>query len=36
MNNKEEKAVELFTVGYNCAQSVIGIFCEENGSTKSY
>jgi len=31
--NKKEKAVELFANGngYNCAQSVIGVFCEESG-----
>ena len=31
---KEEKAVELFKNGYNCAQAVIGVFCEENGLDK--
>ena len=28
---REEKAVELFSSGYNCAQSVFGAFCEDNG-----
>ncbi len=31
MSEKEEKAVLLFGGGYNCAQSVFGVFCEENG-----
>ena len=26
-----DKAEELFLAGYNCAQSVIGAFCEEYG-----
>ena len=30
-STKEEKAVELFCKGYNCAQSTLGAFCEENG-----
>lgn len=30
-NWKDEKAVELFLKGYNCAQSVVGAFCEEAG-----
>lgn len=32
---KEEKALDLFSSGYNCAQSVFGVFCEENGLEKS-
>ncbi|MDR0324747.1 MAG: GNAT family N-acetyltransferase [Oscillospiraceae bacterium] len=28
---REEKARELFANGYNCAQSVLGVFCEEAG-----
>jgi len=28
---REEKAVELFGNGYNCAQAVLGAFCEEEG-----
>jgi len=28
---KEEKAVDLFSKGYNCAQSVLAVFCEEAG-----
>jgi len=28
---REEKAVELFSNGYNCAQAVLGAFCEDNG-----
>jgi len=31
MSAKEEKARELFSNGYNCAQSVLGAFCEDNG-----
>ena len=31
MSIKEEKALELFSNGYNCAQSVLGAFCEDNG-----
>jgi C_GCAxxG_C_C family probable redox protein len=31
MNTREEKAVGLFAVGYNCAQAVFGAFCEEGG-----
>ena len=31
MSVKEEKAVELFANGYNCAQAVIGVFCEDSG-----
>ena len=33
MSTREEKAIELFSGGngYNCAQAVIGVFCEENG-----
>ena len=32
MSKKEEKALDLFTSGkgYNCAQSVLGVFCEES------
>ena len=29
--NKQEKAEELFKKGYNCSQSVLGVFCEESG-----
>jgi C_GCAxxG_C_C family probable redox protein len=35
MSIKEEKAAELFSNGYNCAQSVLGAFCEENGLDKN-
>jgi len=28
---REDKAVEFFSNGYNCAQSVLGAFCEEAG-----
>ena len=34
MSDKAERAVELFKTGgymYNCAQSVLGAFCEEFG-----
>jgi len=31
MSIKEEKAVELFSSSYNCAQSVLGAFCEDLG-----
>ena len=31
MQSKREKAEELFKSGYNCAQSVLGVFCEELG-----
>jgi C_GCAxxG_C_C family probable redox protein len=31
MSLKEERAVELYANNYNCAQSVIGAFCEELG-----
>lgn len=31
MSEKSEKAKELFKQGYNCTQSVIGVFCEEFG-----
>ena len=31
MSAKEEKARELFANGYNCAQSVLGAFCEDLG-----
>ena len=29
--SKREKAMELFKSGYNCSQSVLGVFCEELG-----
>ena len=29
--SREDKAVELFSKGYNCAQSVLGVFCEGEG-----
>jgi C_GCAxxG_C_C family probable redox protein len=28
---REERAVEIFDNGYNCAQAVLGAFCEEAG-----
>ena len=28
---KEEKAEKFFSSGYNCAQAVLGVFCEEAG-----
>ena len=31
MSVKSEKAKELFKSGYNCSQSVLGVFCEELG-----
>ena len=31
MTDKTEKAKELFKSGYNCSQSVLGVFCEELG-----
>ena len=31
MSIKTEKAKELFKLGYNCSQSVLGVFCEELG-----
>ena len=31
MNSREEKARELFSNEYNCAQSVFGVFCEDEG-----
>ncbi len=31
MSVKSEKAKELFKQGYNCSQSVLGVFCEELG-----
>jgi C_GCAxxG_C_C family probable redox protein len=31
MSLKEQKARELFANGYNCAQAVLGAFCEEDG-----
>ena len=31
MNSKEMKARELFRSGYNCAQSVFCVFCDETG-----
>lgn len=31
MSEKSEKAKELFKQGYNCSQSVLGVFCEELG-----
>ena len=31
MSVRSEKAKELFKQGYNCSQSVLGVFCEELG-----
>ena len=31
MSVKEERALELFSKGYNCAQAVFAVFCEEDG-----
>ncbi|MCL1858372.1 MAG: C-GCAxxG-C-C family protein [Oscillospiraceae bacterium] len=31
MSTREETAIELFSTGYNCAQSVFGAFCEDFG-----
>ena len=31
MSERAEKAKELFKQGYNCSQSVLGVFCEELG-----
>ena len=35
MSIREEKAKELFANGYNCAQSVIGVLCEDGGLDKA-
>jgi C_GCAxxG_C_C family probable redox protein len=37
MSAREEKALKLFSNGnnYNCAQAVVGAFCEENGLDKN-
>jgi C_GCAxxG_C_C family probable redox protein len=29
MKNKSEEAVDLMAAGYNCAQAVFGVFCED-------
>jgi C_GCAxxG_C_C family probable redox protein len=29
MDDKQKRAVELFAKGYNCAQAVIGVFCDD-------
>jgi C_GCAxxG_C_C family probable redox protein len=31
MDNVRERAIDLFKQGYNCSQSVFGVFCEECG-----
>lgn len=31
MGNRSQQAIELFNQGYNCAQSVLGAFCEDLG-----
>ena len=31
MSNKEEKAVQIFSQSYNCAQAVFGAMCEDDG-----
>ena len=31
MSAREERAVELFSKGYNCCQAVLGALCEETG-----
>ncbi|MCL1794221.1 MAG: C-GCAxxG-C-C family protein [Oscillospiraceae bacterium] len=31
MSEREEKATNLFSKGYNCAQSVLGAYCEKSG-----
>lgn len=31
MSKKSDQAKELFKKGYNCSQSVLGVFCEELG-----
>jgi len=31
MSTKQEKAVGLFSGGYNCAQAVLAAFCDESG-----
>ena len=31
MSERSEKAKELFKSGYNCSQSVLGVFAEELG-----
>lgn len=35
MSEKSIKAKELFLSGYNCAQAVIAVFCEDYGLDKS-
>jgi len=35
MNTKEQMTRQLFSKGYNCAQAVLGAFCEENGLDKA-
>ena len=34
MNLREESATKLFGSGFNCAQSVIAVFCEKYGMDK--
>ncbi len=36
MKNKAERANECFNSGFNCAQSVLSVFCEDYGLDKSY
>jgi C_GCAxxG_C_C family probable redox protein len=31
MQTREERAAGLFSGGYNCAQAVLGVFCEDMG-----
>ena len=31
MTDKQQKGIELFKQGYNCAQAVFAVFCEEYG-----
>ena len=31
MSTREERALALHATGYNCAQSVLGAFCEDDG-----
>ncbi len=35
MSEKSEKAKELFLSGYNCAQAVVAVFCEDYGINKN-
>ncbi len=34
--NKPELATQIFSQGFNCAQSTVSVFCEELGLSKEY